>query len=306
MSNQSMLYETYGLNNQAYNKETFQGPPEIFTPLTRQAYLFTTEYIAYYILRNNFHSKKIACITGSGDFAFNAYMYKAAAIDCVDICPIAGFFAELKMIAIKVFCYETFLQFFGLQSSLNYFKEALYQKLRQFISRQCRCFFDSLIIQQEESPLLRANIIIDKIKDNSKIVDANPYLSSEESYISAQESMKEISFHPLNVESFFKLSTKKYDFINLSNILCYPPYKHTVSANDRSINLITKAMGRLEKKGELITLFFGSWHNQAKALSHLHLKLRKKGFATSQFICPSITHPQDCLLLLSVKSNEDF
>lgn len=206
----------------------FYESPKEFSKESRRAYVFTTENIAKYIEELDIKDKRIACVTGSADFALNAYLYGAASVVGVDICPVACFVSELKTLGLLLFDYDEFLNFFATNGIETFgphsFAYKPYLKLRDQLSLEAKAFFDLLITEKGRADVLAPDqLIIDKITSMQFIKEYNPYLQSKSTFEAAKKALKPTLFYPLGIKEFLHQRKESFDLVHLSNIFVYPP-----------------------------------------------------------------------------------
>lgn len=84
-------------------------------------------------------SDRIICVTASGDRPLNLLTSECNEIVAIDANPIQNHLLELKMEALKVFNFQEYLQFLGIESHHN--RIDLFNKVAQNLSAQCRQFW---------------------------------------------------------------------------------------------------------------------------------------------------------------------
>lgn len=241
-----------------------------------KAYLFTTEPLASYMPHLSLEGKKTACITGSGDFAFNAFLQGAKSVDLIDIAPAASFMAELKAAGLSHFSYEEFLTFFAGSPP---FCPKLYEKLHPHLSEEAKELFARF-----------PEAIIDKIGDKSFIEEANLYLSDEASYRMAQKALRPLSLYTEEAKSYFQETAQRYDFIHLSNIFSY--------SDKRPDEIIEAAFAALEEKGIVSSFFFISLQSPDHHFQALVSRMKKRGVLTRQIIGGVPYTSNSCFIVL--------
>ncbi len=246
---QDEIYHSLGIRNiKAPPHYTVLENPSSFSIETKQTYVFTNENMAEFMPYLNLKDKKVACIGASADFIINAFYYGAQSVDAVDISPVACFMGELKLAALSQFSYNEFLTFFATTKKETFSRQSFsydqYCKLKPHISEETQHFFNQLIIAPNERSdfLSPYGMLINKVKDMSKIKDMNPYLRSEEDYNKAKDALKSKSviFYPQDIREFLdQHNNNNYDCIYLSNIFSYPPYiTYINNSKHRDVNEI--------------------------------------------------------------------
>jgi hypothetical protein len=286
---QDAIYHSLGLTNIDPPITAFHESPQRFSQATRQAYAFTTENMAEYIGDLDFAGKRVACIGGSADFAFNAFLHGARAVDAVDISPVACLLGELKAAGLQQLKYGEFLNFFATAEAATFGPQSYsyehYQRLRPHISGEAQHFFDQLITSDVRSDFLSPNgMIIDKLRDMNIIRGMDPYIRTPEEYEAAKKSQKQVTFYPQDIQAFLdEHRGSGYGVIHLSNIFAYPPYSEHGGdkAIDRTIQVSKDA---LMVGGEVLNYNFIKKDEDTWGLDLVQRRWEKKGMSGRRIV----------------------
>lgn len=183
-------------------------------------YAFTTENIASYYSKLEFHNKKVLTICSSGDHILNAILLGCYDIDCFDINIFTKYYMFLKLGAIKALEYNEFVDFF-----INHkFEFELYKKISNYLENNIKLFWDS-VYSKFNIDLLVSKLFIktDYVKTNDFY---NLYLNKESYSLLKSKLLNNniyINFIEANIFDLDRIIDKKYDYIFLSNIIDYLP-----------------------------------------------------------------------------------
>ena len=185
-------------------------------------YPFTNENIAGYYSKISFDRKNVLTVTGSGDHALNAILLGTTKVECFDMNPLAKYYLELKIAAIKAFSLEEFILFFYNKNTFKipkyYFSKELYNRLRKYLSGDFLKFWDYVFDKYTSKELYKSFLFTDDFLSLSALVKANLYLQND-NYNELKTKLKNIkvSYHDIGLENLNELN-KKFDIIVLSNI----------------------------------------------------------------------------------------
>lgn len=183
-------------------------------------YSSTNENLNYLKQLGSFENKNILVPTGSGDHVFNSLYLGARNVETFDINSIAKNVFDLKETAIKILSWSEFLDFY---SSENFFNKGIYLKIRPFLHAETKELFDCVLKNNNfDSPF--QNIFEEDKEDlNSRkqLVEKNPYLQNEESYLKLQKILRDNNFcikHKICPAHLIHRYFDKKDVIIFSNI----------------------------------------------------------------------------------------
>jgi len=186
-------------------------------------YPFSNENIAAYYSKINFKDKKVLTVTSSGDHILNAIMCGAKEIDAFDVNPLAKYYSELKIAAIKALSLEEFILFFygkNIFKSPKYFlnKDTYMNKIRNCLNGENKIFWDHVFNQYTSKDLRRSFLFTDDYCDLKILLKTNLYLN-EEGYSLLRSKLNDIKidYYDKDIKDF-KQVDKKYDVLVLSNI----------------------------------------------------------------------------------------
>lgn len=182
-------------------------------------YPFTNENIRAYYNEIDMKNKKILTVTSSGDQLLNALLKSPSSVECFDSNPLAKYYSELKIAGIKSLTYEEFLLFFYLNKKeyLNY--KIYINKIRQYLNKNNIIFWDYLFNKYNVKEIKKSFLFTSDYLILNDLIIVNDYMK-EENYYKLKEILlnKEIKYYDLNINELSKID-KKYDIINLSNII---------------------------------------------------------------------------------------
>lgn len=194
--------------------DSFTGFSET-TPLFR----FTNENLSEYYDLFDFNNKDVLTVIGSGDQALSAIYKGAKTTDVFDINIISYYLLMLKYYCVKFLSYEDYISFFNPSEKLSEI-DLLYKKISSKIDNDnIKKFWDLIFnnINYFYFLFLDSGVIINRVKKNV------PYLTSEKSYEKLKEKLPNanINFIGKDLINLTNEIEKKYDYINLSNIIDY-------------------------------------------------------------------------------------
>lgn len=183
-----------------------------------QCYAFSNEDLSWYYPLFNIKDNDILTVCGSGDQVLSAILYGAKSIDVFDSNKLAYYHLMLKMGAIKGLDYEDFIKFYTLDK---------YNKDRNDYSKVILKNIDDINVKLFWEKMLFGNIDlshcflgchVSPMLIKSKI----PYLDID-NYKILKNMLNNAEIHFENIDIFETINsfTKKYGFINFSNILYY-------------------------------------------------------------------------------------
>jgi len=229
-------------------------------------YLFATEKLEPLFNFKSSKTQKALTVTGSFDQALVLCLKGFTDIDCVDINPLAKYWAELKRAAILEFDYNQFKSFyFSTARPLDYKQ---YLKLKQYLSPSACQFWYSVYVKNNYFGLnlKKSDLFVDRFNYNPEAYLENCfYLKNETSYYQLKDNLKttEFKFQTQDLLSFWK-PCEIYDIIYLSNIA---DYIHKKWPNQDYMqlfqkNVISKFKECLQEKGVLFAAYIYDIHNR--------------------------------------------
>ena len=191
-------------------------------------YLFTNENISGFYKKLDFKDKEVLSVTGSGDHILNAYLHGAKSVDAFDINPLAKYFSELKIAAVKSLTKEEFLLFFNnntglFKTSKYFFNESFYKnKIRNNLKKEYRFFWDYLFEKYTSKEIKKSFLFTDDKLSFEGIIDVNDYLKNDENYYKLREILfkKYVNYYDIDLKEVVNIN-KKYQLVILSNIASY-------------------------------------------------------------------------------------
>ena len=215
-------------------------------------YRFTNENISSYF-HHLINKENVLSVVGSGCQIVNSLLAGSRNIDVFDISVFPIYFMHLKLASILALSKEDFLKFYFSDDRNIVFNDEMYEKISLFLNGKYKEFWDYLFMYDDgydiyNSLLFRSDLILEKMA-----VLYNPYLQ-DDNYQKLRNILKYDSF---NISSSVCDITKckidkRYDLINLSNILSY---YYKADNIDEYVNFL-KNNFILTKNGEIINYFY--------------------------------------------------
>lgn len=186
-------------------------------------YPFTNENIDGYYKNIDFKNKNVLTVTSSGDHLLNASLYGSKEFDCFDTNPLAKYYVNLKIAAIKSLKYEEFIIFFFRKfiNNKGYFNKNIYKKIRNNLTNDHKLFWDYFFNTYTKKDITNSFLFTNDQLSLKQLILSNKYMDKD-NYYRLKEIIKNISINYYD-KSFIELSNinKKYDIIILSNIIAY-------------------------------------------------------------------------------------
>lgn len=192
-------------------------------------YPFTTENISGYIDLFDLEDKSLLTVGSSSDQIINAVKNGCKDITILDICPYTEEYYYLKTSAIEVLDYEDFFRFlcyrgfYGLLDNPFALSSKSFEKIKETLKEKSEKSYNFWTTMYEEYKGKRIRQRIFSLDENNffAVVQSNPYLHNEYSYLETRKKLKEIT--PTFIEGDIRKTelTKSYDNIWLSNLPAY-------------------------------------------------------------------------------------
>ena len=219
--------------------------------LTSGIYRFTNEDISAYFhhLENK---KNVLTVIGSGNQILNTILAGSTNVDCFDISIFPEYYLYLHIGAILSLSQEDYIRYFLSEDNKELFSYEIYELIRKNIPNKYRKFWDSLYDYDEGIDIYNSLLFRQDYYNKETIINNNPYLQ-ESNYLKLKNILETRSIL-INSKVYDIINTKitkKYDLINLSNILEY--YYNIDTINEYLIYL--KNNFNLNNNGEIINYF---------------------------------------------------
>ena len=201
-------------------------------------YPFTNENINGYYSNMDFNDKNVLTVVSSGDHIINAILMGASEVDAFDINPLAKYYVELKIAAIKSLSFEEFLLFLYNKSTFKipkyYLNKDIYKKIRNELSGNYREFWDYVFETYTPKQLYKSFLFTDDFLDLSSLLKANSYLK-EENFYRLKEILKykKVTYYDISLIDIKNID-KVFDLIILSNV---PAFSNRIYKRDFIKNL---------------------------------------------------------------------
>ena len=181
-------------------------------------YPFTTENIAGYMNELDLTNKKIITVTGSSDHILNAILKGCMDITTFDINPLAKYYMDLKISAIKYLSFHEFLDFLLYESN----KTLSYEIITKLdMNKDSKEFWlKELEKNNNDGIKLKENLFDLKYFDYQNKINNNIYLN-EKNYVIIKSRLQHVKINFINTNIKDLVIDKKYDYMFLSNISDY-------------------------------------------------------------------------------------
>ena len=182
-------------------------------------YLFTTENIAGYMNDLDLTGKRVITVTGSSDHIINSILKGCLNITTFDINPLAKYYMDLKLAAIKELSFDEFLKFL-LNDTNETFSLNIIKKLD--MNEESKTFWLKELekYNNDGSKLRNSNLFNLKYFDAQNKIDCNLYLNKKNyDIIKNKLNSVKIEFVEFNLKDL-KINGQ-YDYMFLSNISDY-------------------------------------------------------------------------------------
>lgn len=228
-------------------------------------YLFTNENIKKYYSYIDFKEKDVLCVTSSGDHTLNALLYGAKSVTSFDINPIAKYYSELKIAAIKTLSLEEFILFFYDKKLLTYkyfFNKKTYKKFSNNLQKEYKVFWDYFFNTYNKIDIFKSYLINDDYLTLKGLLEVNSYLN-EENYYKLRDILndKKITYYDLNLKDIDTINNK-FDIILLSNL---PAFLERIYDKDylknlkNTINIISRENAKVVVNYYYDNLLYGEY-----------------------------------------------
>lgn len=187
-------------------------------------YPFTNENIKAYYSYIDFKNKDVLCVTSSGDHALNAILLGAKNISSFDINPLAKYYSELKIAAIKSLSLEEFIMFFYDKRFITYkyfFNKKLYKKFSNNLKGDYKEFWDYFFDNYTKMQIFKSYLISEDYLNLRALFEVNLYLK-ENNYYKLRELLKDkdIVYYDVSLKELNTINNK-FDIVLLSNISAF-------------------------------------------------------------------------------------
>ena len=204
----------------------------------RTVYPFTTENIAGYMEDLDLNNKRIITVTGSTDHIINAIARGATDITTFDINPLAKYYMDLRLAAIKALSYHDYKGTF-LYRELN-LKPGQVKRLDMpdeskdfWLTKLAQCNNDWLAVRKLSS-LFNSEII-----DLKMVQKCNLYFD-EYVYEEIRKKLSDVSINFIQTNLADINLDKQYDYMFLSNISDYADCMYKRNRREEYANLIKR------------------------------------------------------------------
>ena len=221
------------LNNPDYDVLTdrlFQDMMEQFTTYNNmtaeRVYPTSNEFLTEVFTRFNMVGKRVATVGSSGDQMLSALLQGSNDIVIIDANPYTRAFVEYKMAAIASLEYKDFVGVMGTPEFLSW---ETYAKISHCLSNDVRQFWDTLMIEQEQTNDEKE--VFDTFRLSRNLTHSYPFFKSckfyndEDEYLKLQNILRvgkfNLDFINADLFDFPEKLDGTFDYIFLSNIYDY-------------------------------------------------------------------------------------
>ena len=189
-------------------------------------YKFSNENVAgyyNYLIKKNDSLQVIS----SGDQILNSVLAGNYNIDGFDISAFPKYFLNLKIAAIKTVDKSDFINFFIDDTSTNgEYYDDLYSAISKELDKDNKKFWDSLFNFYDWYEIYNSELFSKEPFNTNSVIERNKYLQ-DDNYLVLRDKLNNLNLNTYNndiIELVQKLR-KKYNLINLSNIIYYVSLK---------------------------------------------------------------------------------
>lgn len=184
-------------------------------------YPFTNENIKSYYSIIDFQNKKVLCPTSSGDHILNALLKEPLNISSFDINPLAKYYVELKIAAIKTLSLEEFIMFFynkKLSIHNHCLSKKIYTKFCDNLKGEYKIFWDYFFENYTRKHIFKSYLFSDDYLTLRGLLEVNSYLK-EDNYYKLRNILnnQSVNYYDVNLSDLNSINDK-FDIILLSNI----------------------------------------------------------------------------------------
>ena len=232
----------------------------------RGVYAFSNENLDNSLGKLDFDGKSVLTVGSSGDQTLMAILGGATKITLADANPMAKYYVQLKLAAIKNLSQDHFNFYF---EPSNIFNPKCYAQVSHDLDPESKTFWDSIIMDVDES--IRIEMIHNMFHDYSFTpFSVFSYRHNKSVYDRLQQQLRnvEIDYQTCDFLDFHKIDGK-YDAILLSNVYDY-------ITNRRFNNEIAKISEKLLNKDGFIQVLYQLFVNNLDKVEVLEFNLKKK------------------------------
>lgn len=245
------------------NKETFID--------TSSIYRFTNEDITSYFhhLKNK---ETVLSVIGSGNQILNGILGGTKNFDCFDISIFPQYYLFLQLASVITLSKEDYIKYYLSFDNEELFSSKFYDKIRNNLKDKYKKFWDSLYDYDEGIDIYNSLLFRHDFYKKETVIENNPFLQ-ENNYEKLKSILKleYIKINPIVLDIIKTKIDKKYDLINLSNILSYYFNKDNL---EEYVNYL-KTNFNLTNDGEIINYFYAMNKENKSKLEEL---LKSNGY----------------------------
>lgn len=198
---------------------------------TRKIYPFTTENLKGELEPFDLTGKDVLTVMGSGDQVFEHFLKGATSIDAFDLNPLTEPYYYLKLaLLLRKIPRADFFKFLtsrdiGMPNQINKqcFNYETYNQIRLLLQGDNQIFWDALLNTYKKSEIRRPDRLFTSDEPKYHYLEKMLNYIEEEQFQKLQNKISKLKINFLNfsIQELPYHLNKKYDLINLSNIIRY-------------------------------------------------------------------------------------
>lgn len=189
-------------------------------------YKFSNENISNYF-KYLLNKQNILEVISSGDQILNSVLGNSFNIDGFDISRFPRYFLSLKIAAIKTISKDDYTNLFiEDNNSDNDYYDDLYDLIKKELDEKDKLFWNYLFNFYDWTDIYNSNLFSTEPYNKQKVIENNPYLQTD-NYLKLRDKLNKLNLNIYinDISNLIKTLSKKYDLVNLSNIIYYKDLK---------------------------------------------------------------------------------
>lgn len=273
-----MLSEDIDFLNKVMNMKTIE---ELYYNYFCWLYPFTNENITGMYSYIDFKDKDVLTVTSSGDHALNAFLLGANNIDSFDMNPLAKYYSELKIAALKTLDYNDFIMFlynkYIFRRSKTYLNADIYSEVKKELSGRYLEFWNYVLAKYDSKIIKKSNLFSEDFLSIDYLKAANQYLMIKDKYNQLRDIMKNKNINYFDYE-FYQLGKfdKKYDVLVLSNVISFL-LKKTKEEDFKKVKKIIDNISK-EESTKVLSYLYRTYLNDGTNIGVYNKEMVKKFF----------------------------
>lgn len=259
----------------------------------RQIYPFTTENLKGHYQFFDLKGKKVLTVQGSGDQVLELILNGATNIDAFDINPLAKPYFDLKrasfMARIPKMDYLDFFRYndypkFG-PDNKKCFNHNTFSKISKYLTEDSYKFWMDLFLTYSPEKIRRKNYLFSYDEAREEIFEEILNYYQEDNFKKLYTLINKLDycFIESDVRNLPNILTKKYDFIDLSNIIRYSEKMWDIKPLENYRNLIDELIPFLNPGGDIIVGYLYQIDTECPSYECYQKQLRDLYFPSSKY-----------------------